>query len=142
MIGTRMGQALDRKSTATRNLAQIIHAAIHELSAVLRARSGLLRVLSVVCETRPEVMDVSDQMYVGLTGKLQAILVARRNEFTHPNPAVAGAFAARMALTVLRQKALSTRSDDRRPQADWALIEQELVRAVLGYLGSKERAGS
>lgn len=142
MIGTRMGLALDRKSTAKRNLAQIVHAAIHELSDLLRTRSGLLRVLSVVCETRPEFMDVSDQMYAGLTGKLQAILVARRDEFNHPNPAVAGAFAARMAVAVLRQKALSMRADDRRTQADWALIEQELVRAVLGYLGAKERAGS
>jgi AcrR family transcriptional regulator len=136
-IRTRIGVALNTEALAQQDLPSIAASTIRELADILRNRSGLLRVLAVVCETRPDFMETSAQMYAELTGRLQAVLAARRDEFTHPEPLVAGAYAADMAVAVLRQKALSMRPGENAGTGDWALAERELTRAVLGYLGAK-----
>ena len=69
-IKTRIGAALSPEAVAQQDLPSITASAVGELADVLRGRSGLLRVLSVVCETRPEFMDISEQMYSELTGRL------------------------------------------------------------------------
>jgi AcrR family transcriptional regulator len=140
-IRTRIGVALDSETLMGQDLAGIAATTIRELADILRSRSGLLRVLAVVCETRPDFMDTSETMYAELTGRLQAVLAARRAEFTHPEPAVAGAFAAGMVVAALRQKALSMRPAEAIRTAEWALLERELTRATLAYLGAEGRGG-
>jgi AcrR family transcriptional regulator len=135
-IRTRIGAALSPEALAQQDLPSLAESIVGELADVLRTRSGLLRVLAVVCETRPEFMELSSQMYTELTGRLQAVLAGRRTEFNHPDPLVAGDFAAGMATAVLRQRALSPGSGDAAHSADWALLEHELTRSVLGYLGA------
>jgi len=105
------------------------------LVEIHRERIGLLRELVARAHNSVEMGERKEELIRHIGDRLAALLLAREQEITHPDPAFAVSFALRLALGCLEQAILSggsvpyglPESDDR--------LAAELTRTFLNYLG-------
>lgn len=115
--------------------AEIITALIAFLDEDIRARSGMFRAFLLVAQGDERFQERDRRLAEHVISRLTALLLARREEYTHPDPAFAVAFGMELVMGVLRSRyVLGTHRQSTLPRSSQGLVP-ELVRAYCSYLG-------
>lgn len=134
-LRARLEARLNPEVIDRQDLAPLVASTVVALSEAYRSRAGAARALILVGELRPEFQALSRQAHGELLALVTRVLAAKRGEFSHPHPSLAAEFVSRLLTSLLQQQLLMVGFDDRSALSAWPALEQELVRAVSGYLG-------
>jgi AcrR family transcriptional regulator len=127
--------ALDPARWRGRGVAEILAEVVRFLVAIYRAQGGLIRAFVLRNHTDPAFRARQERLSHHVSTKLTALLLARRDEITHPEAERAAAFGLTMTFATIegavlfgetRSSALALSDDD---------LAAELTRAYLAYLG-------
>jgi AcrR family transcriptional regulator len=127
--------ALDPARWQGAQIPEIVSAVVAFLVGIHRDRRGLLRALWLAQALRPEFRARATALSLHVSRRLGALLLERRAEIAHPDPARAVAFGFWQVLASLRcavlepEEALAVRRVSERA------LPAELARACLAYLG-------
>jgi AcrR family transcriptional regulator len=115
--------------------AEIVRPCIAEFVALFREREALIRAFLFRATLDFDRVAEDRRFRRQLTRRIADVLLERRDEIRHPDPAVAIEIAVQMALGLLEQLALygDLHVDGRRLD-DEAIID-ELARNFIGYVG-------
>ncbi|MFO0948510.1 MAG: TetR/AcrR family transcriptional regulator [Planctomycetota bacterium] len=118
------------------SIADIMAETVPFLVDVFRERRGLLRAFLVRSGVDPEFArgEPSNQH---LAQKLRALLLARREEIQHPNPALAIDLSLQAILGTLNDLALLGCPDNTGLKLDDPDLGPELARMVVRYMGAE-----
>jgi hypothetical protein len=127
--------ALDALRWEGATIAEIFSAAIPFLVHVYQHKRGLIRAFIVRGSTDHLFAEKAGRLSRAISEKLIALLMARRDEITHPNPELAVDFGLRMTFDALDQATLY--GDIQRSTVKFSpeQLAEELSRAFLSYLG-------
>jgi AcrR family transcriptional regulator len=115
--------------------SELIDAVIHFLVSIFRERRGLMRAFVVRNHTHPEFQARQLRLSHHVIARLSALLLARREQLSHPDPERATRFGFMLVFSALesmilfgemRSSLLSLSDDD---------LAGELTRSTLAYLG-------
>jgi AcrR family transcriptional regulator len=115
--------------------AELIEAVIHFLVSIFRERRGLMRAFVMRNHTHPEFQARQNRLSHHVIARLCALLLARREQLSHPDPERATRFGMMLVFSALetmilfgemRSSLLSFSDDD---------LADELTRSTLLYLG-------
>jgi len=132
---TTADAALDIDRWQGASSEEIVSEFIVFLVEIHRARIGILRELVARAHGATPVVERKEALTRYIGDRLSALLLAREEEITHPDPAFAVSFGFRLVRGYLEQAILSgahyglPASDDR--------LAAELTRTYLNYLGVK-----
>jgi len=107
------------------------------LVEIHRTRIGLLRELLARAHGSAPMGERKEELIRYIGDRLAALLLAREQQITHPDPAFAVRFAFRLALGCLEQAILSGGSIPYGLPASDDRLAAELTRTFLNYLGVK-----
>jgi AcrR family transcriptional regulator len=114
---------------------ELIDAVIHFLVSIFRERRGLMRAFVMRNHTHPEFQARQQRLSHHVIARLCALLLARREQLSHPDPERATRFGMMLVFSALetmilfgemRSSLLSLSDDD---------LADELTRSTLAYLG-------
>ena len=115
--------------------AQIVEAAVDELVTVTRERRRLIAAFLVSAIQDPVIREGGLRFRRRVEERIRALLLPRRAEMHHPDPALAIDVAIQTAFAVMNQHILiGSAASDGRPISDDDL-RRELTRMVLRYVG-------
>ncbi|MES2340830.1 MAG: TetR/AcrR family transcriptional regulator [Pseudomonadota bacterium] len=134
-VRARLDARLNPAAVAAQDLGPLVASTVHALAQAYRGRAGTARALILVGEQRPEFQALSRQAHAELLVQVAQALAAKRAQFSHPNPRLAAEFVSRQLTAVFQQQVLTGGFDPQSQLPGWPALEQELVRAVSGYLG-------
>jgi AcrR family transcriptional regulator len=121
---------------------EILTAVIGFLEQNHRTRSGMFRAFLLVGHGDPRFQERERRLSEHVLARLTALLLQRRAEIGHPEPAFAIAFGMELVTGVLRERyVLGTHRLAMLPRAP-AGIAPELVRAYCSYLGLAPRSAA
>lgn len=126
--------ALDPVRWEGRGIADVLSAVVPFLLEVFRERRGLIRSFVLRNYTDAEFAARQERLSQHVSEKLGALLVARRDEIRHPDPARAADFGLSVVLATLESVVLfgeTTRSGGISDEE----LSRELLRTYLSYLG-------
>jgi AcrR family transcriptional regulator len=127
--------ALDPARWEGATIPEIAQEAIGFMVRVHRERIGVLREAMGRAPGDPELAAQLERVIIHICDKLSVLLLARAEEISHREPALAAKFGFRILLGVLKEAVLfGTPGTHGIPPSDERLTE-ELTRAFLGYLG-------
>lgn len=115
-------------------IADLLAAVLRFLVSIYREQNGLIRAFVARNHTHPEFQARHERLSHHISERLSALLLARRQEITHPDPAAAAGFGLALVFSTLDSVMLfgemrsALRFSDER-------IADELTRAYLSYLG-------
>jgi AcrR family transcriptional regulator len=126
--------ALDPARWEGATVTEILAALIAFLEEDLRERGGMFRAFLLVGHADPRFQERDRRTGEHVLARLTALLLERRAEIAHPDPAFAIAFGMELVMGVLRGRYVL---GSRRPNGTLAgaAIVPELVRAYRNYLG-------
>ena len=121
---------------------ELIDAVIHFLVSIFRERRGLMRAFVVRNHTHPEFQARQQRLSHYVIAHLSALLLARREQLSHPDPERATRFGFMLVFSTLEsmilfgemRSSLLTLSDED--------LADELTRSTLAYLGASARAAA
>jgi AcrR family transcriptional regulator len=114
---------------------ELIEAVIHFLVSIFRERRGLMRAFVMRNHTHPEFQARQQRLSHHVIARLCALLLARREQLSHPDPERATRFGMMLVFSALetmilfgemRSSLLSFSDED---------LADELTRSTLAYLG-------
>ncbi len=119
------------------SVADIVRGVVRFTLALYREHRGLYRSLVLRGFLKPDAryQDATARRAMP-TSKMGALIASRAAEIDHPDPRTAGAFGFVMMLATLREQVLFSESTARSVRLSRKRLEDELVRAYLGYLGA------
>ncbi len=114
---------------------ELIDVVIHFLVSIFRERRGLMRAFVVRNHTHPEFQARQERLSHYVIARLAALLLARREQLSHPDPERATRFGFMLVFSTLEsmilfgemRSSLLSLSDDS--------LAAELTRSTLAYLG-------
>jgi AcrR family transcriptional regulator len=116
-------------------IPEIVAAVVAFLVRIHRDRHGLLRALWLVQATRPEFRERATELSLHVSRGLASLLLARRSEIAHPDPARAVAFGVWQVLASLKHATLDPEEAIALRRVSERALPAELTRAYLAYLG-------
>ena len=127
--------ALDPERWARTGVAAIVSSVVSFLVQIYREQEGLIRAFVLRNRTDPAFRARRDRLSHYVSDGLAALLAARTDEISHPDPARAGAFGMTLVFSTLDSTMLfgEMRSGMRALSDDELAIE--LSRAFIAYLG-------
>lgn len=134
-VRARVETHLSPAAVAAHDLAPLVASTVLALAQAYRGRAGTARALILLGDQRPAFEALSQQAHAELVAQVARALAAKRGEFGHPHPRLAAEFVARLVTSVLQQQVLVAGFGPGADLASWTALEQELARAVSGYLG-------
>jgi AcrR family transcriptional regulator len=128
-------EALDADRWAGASIAEVCAEVVPFLVRIYHERRGLLRAFIVRGGLDDSFLEAGARLSRHVAARLRALLLARRHEISHPDPALAIDFGLRLMLHLLDlhtvfgnvQPTLSALTQDE--------LSCELIRAYLNYLG-------
>lgn len=115
--------------------AQVVEAAVAELVTVTRERRRLMQAFLVSAIQDPVIREGGLRFRRRVEERIRALLLPRRDEMTHPEPALAIDLAIQTAFALMNQHVLIEKTEAAgRPVSDDDL-RRELTRMVLSYFG-------
>jgi AcrR family transcriptional regulator len=132
-------EALDPERWEGAKIGEILEAVTVFLTKIYRERGGLIRAFVVRNHADAEFRARQERLSHYVNDGLCALLLARRGEIAHPDPARAAAFGLTLVISTLesvllfgelRSGALALSDDE---------LASELTHAYLAYLGIQER---
>ncbi len=121
------------------SIEAVLRDLISFLVQIHRERIGILRELVGRLHSDAGATERKKDLIEHVSQLLAALLLERRHEIAHPDPAASAAFGLRLVLGTLEQAILfEGRSSSGFPTSDDQLAS-ELTRALLGYLGVELR---
>jgi AcrR family transcriptional regulator len=127
--------ALDATRWEDATIAEIFAEAIPFLVQVYHEKRGLIRAFIVRGGTDHEFAKASGRLHRHVSERLSELLLARRDEINHPDPALAVDFGLRMLFDTLDQATLYDGVVRSTVQMSPDQLGAELIRAYLSYLG-------
>lgn len=127
--------ALDPARWVGADIATVLRSVLRFLVSIYRERQGLMRAFVVRHHADPAFRARQERLSHYVNDRLSRLLLARRAEIRHPNPARAAAFGLTMTVGAIesailfgefRSSALALSDDE---------LAAELTRAFLAYLG-------
>jgi AcrR family transcriptional regulator len=117
------------------SIADIAGELVAFLVEIHRERAGILREILVRAHAHPQIDARKQRLITHICELLRPLLLERRSEITHPQPALAADFAFRLVLGVLKEAILFGGPGAHGIPSSDASLAEELTRAFLGYLG-------
>jgi len=117
------------------SIAEIFGEVIPFLVQVYQEKSGLIRALVVRGSTDKDFAERGAKLFQYISGRLTELLMERRAEIGHPNPALAIDLGLRMVFDTLDQTTLSADIQRTNYPLSASELSEELTRMLLGYLG-------
>jgi AcrR family transcriptional regulator len=127
--------ALDAERWAGASIADIFSTAVPFLVHVYRLKRGLIRAFIVRGSIDQQFAERAGRVAREISGRLIALLDARRDEIRHPNPALAVDFGLRMTFDTLDQETLYSGIPRTTVELTPEQLGEELTRAFISYLG-------
>lgn len=127
--------ALDAERWAGAAIAEIFSAAIPFVVHVYHHKRGLIRAFIVRGSGDHLFAERAGRLSRAISEKLTALLMARRDEITHPNPELAVDFGLRLMFDTLDQATLYWDIQRSAIKYSQEQVAEELTRAFLSYLG-------
>jgi AcrR family transcriptional regulator len=127
--------ALDPARWEGATVAEILTSVVRFLVTIYRERGGVLRAFVLRNRTDPDFRARQERLSHYVSEKLGGLLLARRDEISHPNPELASSFGLTMAFSTIESTVLfdETRSSALALSDD--ALAAELAQAILAYLG-------
>jgi AcrR family transcriptional regulator len=128
--------ALDPARWEDARIAEILDAVVRFLTAIYREQCGLIRAFVIRTHSDASFQARRERLSHYVSERLSTLLLARRDEISHPDPERAAAFGLAQVFATLesvilfgelRSGVLALSDDD---------LATELVRAYLAYLGA------
>ncbi|MCB9678729.1 MAG: TetR family transcriptional regulator [Alphaproteobacteria bacterium] len=119
------------------DLASVIDALIGFTAHDYLLRPGLRRFAMHLVESDPDIRNLSKQLSGAVVDAFEELLVARRAEYTHPDPRLAAEFLHRMMFSMLDQVALFHGEAPTGNEITEEVLVRELSDAIKAYLGVK-----
>lgn len=116
---------------------EIVAAVVAFLVRIHRDRRGLMRALLLVQVTQPEIRERANALSRHVLRALTVLLLARRSEIRHPDPARAVAFGLWQVVASLKHALLDPEEAQTLRRVSERALPAELTRACLAYLGVK-----
>ena len=126
--------ALDPARWQSARISDLLGAVVHFLVAIYREQRGLMRVFVTRNHNDAVFQARRERLSHYVSDRLTALLLARREEITHPDPERAAAFGLTLVFSALDSVILFGEMRSAVPLSDEALAD-ELTRAYLAYLG-------
>ncbi len=127
--------ALDADRWEDATIAEIFAEAIPFLVQVYEQKRGLIRAFIVRGGTDHEFAEASGRLHRHVSKRLSDLLLVRREEINHPDPALAVDFGLRMLFDTLDQATLYAGVERTTVDLSPQQLGAELIRAYLTYLG-------
>ncbi|MEW6367536.1 MAG: TetR/AcrR family transcriptional regulator [Acidobacteriota bacterium] len=135
-FATRIEATWTRAASEGAALPDLIRQTIATLLRFHREHRGLIRTLVLRARTKPDKQyRKREERLHALVPRFGQLLLRRRREIHHPDPALAVRFGAVMVLLTLRELVLWEHLARIVPISDTRLVN-ELTRAFLAYLGA------
>jgi AcrR family transcriptional regulator len=132
-------QTLDPHSWTSRTAEDIVAEVIPVLVELYRARRGLLRAFLLKASVDPDFHQQAHIAEQHVAQRLEELLLSRKRELRHPDPAAAVRIAYQMLRSTLNVLTLFVTPRRSGYQLDNAALADQLTRAVLAMLGLKTR---
>lgn len=123
------------------SVADLVRELVRILVRKNRANRALLRALALYARGRPDprFRERSHRLNAYVLDRVRTLLLARRSDIRHANPALAIDLGLTMVASAVREIVLFQEGYGLAPRTDDGLAA-ELARAWLAYLGVRERA--
>jgi AcrR family transcriptional regulator len=128
--------ALDVERWRGATIADIFAQVFPFLVEVYQQKSGLIRAFIIRASSDAEFTESGMSLYRHIAEQLTKLLLARREQIAHPNPALAVDFGLRLVFDMLDQSALFLGTLRTVKPLSSQQIAQELVRVFVSYLGT------
>ncbi len=122
-------------------IPEIVGALVAFLVRIHRERGALIRALRLAQATDPGFRESQRRLVDQVARGLSALLLARRAEISHPEPARAIAFGLWQLLASLLHGSLDPEEATSLRRVPERAVPTELTRAYLAYLGVRSHAG-
>lgn len=127
--------ALDPVRWEGAGVERILASVLRFLVAVFREQAGLVRAFVRRNQIDPEFRAREERLSHYVSRKLCALLLARKDEITHPDPERAAAFGLTMAFSTIESTVLFGETRSGALALSDEELAAELTRAYLAYLG-------
>src|SRR5262249_20178840 len=117
------------------SIAEIFAEVIPFLVAVYQQKRGLVRAFIVRGSNDPQFAESASRLGKHISERLTELLLDRREEITHPDPAIAVDFGLRMMFDTLDQSTLFADVERMTHPLTPQETARELIRLYLSYLG-------
>ncbi len=128
--------ALDPERWEGASVRELLSSVLHFLVDIYRSQRGLMRAFALRTHTHPDFQARQERVSHHVNERLSALLLARRDEIRHPDPAAASAFGLMIVFSALESAILFGEMRSSLALSDEALAT-ELTRTFLAYLGSQ-----
>ncbi len=115
--------------------SELIEAVIPFLVSIFRERRGLMRAFVVRNHTHPEFQARQQRLSHYVIARLSALLLARREQLSHPDPERATRFGFMLVFSALETMILFGEMRDSLLSLSDDSLAAELTRTTLAYLG-------
>jgi AcrR family transcriptional regulator len=115
--------------------AQVVEAAVAELVTVTRERRRLIAAFLVSAIQDPVIREGGLRFRRRVEERIRALLLPRRAEMRHPDPALAIDLAVQTAFALMNQHVLIEKTHTAAGPVSDDELRRELTRMVLGYMG-------
>ena len=132
-------EALDPARWEGAGVTQILHAVTRFLTEIYRERSGLIRAFVVRNHSDAEFRAREERLSHYVSDRLSALLLARRDEISHPDPVRAAAFGLTLVVSTLESVILFGEMRSGVLALSDEELAAELTTAHLAYLGVQEK---
>jgi AcrR family transcriptional regulator len=130
-----INENFDPEQWAEHDLASLIDSLIGFTAHDYLERPGLRRFAMHLVESDPDVRNLSKELSGAVVDAFERLLVARRDEFTHPDPRLAAEFLHRMMFSLLDQVALFHGEAPTGNELTEEQLVDQLSSAIKAYLG-------
>ena len=127
--------ALDADRWEGASIAEIFAEVIPFLVAVYQEKRGLVRAFIVRGSGDPAFAETASRLGKYISQRLTELVLDRREEINHPDPAVAVDFGLRMMFDTLDQSTLFAGVERMTHPLTPPQVSRELIRLYLSYLG-------
>jgi len=129
--------ALDPDRWAGCGVGEILDSVVRFLVSIYREQQGLLAAFAIRTRTHPEFRARQERLSHYVSEQLCALLLARSEEISHPDPAVAAAFGLTIVFNTIESTILFGEMRSGALSFDDDQLATELVRSYLAYLGAR-----
>jgi len=129
--------ALDVERWRGASIADIFSQVFPFMVEVYQQKSGLIRAFIIRASSDKEFTEGGMSLYRHIAERLTQLLLARREQINHPNPALAVDFGLRLVFDMLDQSALFVGTLRTVKPLTSQQVAQELVRVYVNYLGAE-----
>jgi AcrR family transcriptional regulator len=138
-----LNQRVERLADPTRwtgaETAAIIEAAVAELVSTTRERRPIIAAFLANALEDPVLLEGGLRFRRHVEERLSALLLSRRDEMTHPDPALAIELAIQTAFAIMQQHVLIEETHARGRALSDDELRRELTTMVLRYVGIEPR---